>query len=173
MFTNDNKVHNDVNEIILKDIASVELKLLIDSCYSGKIQLTNHNVDKVLAAASHLRFVNVVEACVKFLKTVLSPRTALGIHRLAERHGLMDLSGVAVRKISKHFDEISQGDEFRKMSCAQLTVILSNDGIKTGSAMEVFEAIMQWMEFDKDNRNDFLLELLGSVRVSSLSSEVN
>ena len=66
MITDDLKEKTS-HEIELKEITAAGLRPLIESCYSGRIRLTNVNVRDVLAAAHLYCFTKIVEKCGEFL----------------------------------------------------------------------------------------------------------
>lgn len=67
----------------LHDIDGLALKLLIDYIYTGKITITEQNVQVLLPASSLLQMHSVREACCCFLLRQLHPSNCLGIRSFA------------------------------------------------------------------------------------------
>ena len=172
MFTID-AVEKDSAEVVLKDIKSAGLKAVIDSCYSGWIQITDENLDDILATASHLRFEQVEEACEQFLLSQLNSATCLGIHAVAQRFNLSKMSIAAMGLIADHFADIIATDEFLLLSFEQLTEVLKSDDLDVESESAVVTAMMSWVEHDKVARVKKLPQLLSLIRFEWVDKEVN
>lgn len=67
----------------LHDIDALALKHLIDYIYTGKITITEQNVQVLLPASSLLQMHSVREACCCFLLRQLHPSNCLGIRSFA------------------------------------------------------------------------------------------
>ena len=75
-----------------------------------------------------------------------------GIAAFADSHSCVSLSETAINYAVNHFIDVVQGDEFLKISGEQLNRLISNDGLNVQSEERVFEAVVAWIQYDKNNR---------------------
>ena len=69
MFTDGMKESNqEVIELKDESISPDAFKIVMDSIYTGDLNVNEENVFEVLAAADHLQVTNVVQQCCDFLK---------------------------------------------------------------------------------------------------------
>ena len=50
---------------------------------------------------------------------------------------------------------------------------MDSDDVAVFSEKEMFEAMLQWINYDKPNRRDYLAQLLSRIRLTHISKEVN
>lgn len=77
--------------ITLHDIECNALNHLIEFAYSGRITISEDNVQSLLPVASLLQVASVREACCKFLLNQLHPSNCLGIRNFADTHACSEL----------------------------------------------------------------------------------
>ena len=75
-----------------------------------------------------------------------------GIAAFADSHSCVSLSETAINYAVNHFIDVVQGDEFLKISGEQLNRLISNDGLNVQSEERAFEAVVAWIQYDKNNR---------------------
>ena len=75
-----------------------------------------------------------------------------GIAAFADSHSCVSLAETAINYAVNHFIDVVQGDEFLKISGEQLNRLISNDGLNVQSEERVFEAVVAWIQYDKNNR---------------------
>ena len=83
MFARGMKESNQ-EEIELKDegISAAALKIVLDSIYSGYLQVNDENVFEVLVAANHLQVTSVVQRCCGYLQTQFVDQLRLMCRRI-------------------------------------------------------------------------------------------
>ena len=97
MFAHGMKESNqEVIELKDESISAAALKIVLDSIYSGDLQVNDENVLDVLVAADHLQVTSVVQQCCDYLQTQFvqlrfDVQTYCQICTTADRHGLKDL----------------------------------------------------------------------------------
>ena len=79
---------------------------LIDYCYTSAVEVTEENVQALLAAADQLQLPWVLEVSCEFLQHRLEPSNCLSIAYLAETHSCPSLQ-VAAEAVALHnFSEV-------------------------------------------------------------------
>jgi kelch-like protein 18 len=147
------------------------LEAFINYAYTGRIHLTNDNVQSIMVGASFLGLQYVKTACALFLKSRLHPHNVLGIRDFADNLGCTSLLEQCNKYINRFFENVAQSDEFLNLSLDNLRSFIGNDDLNTTSEKEVFEAVMSWLKYDIDGRKDKLPDLLALVRLPLLDPE--
>ncbi|CAH8586379.1 unnamed protein product [Schistosoma turkestanicum] len=155
-------------EIKLHYISSTALKKLIDFAYTGRIQISERNVCELLIAASMIQMSHVVQACCSFLKHQLHPSNAIGIQEFAQSNNCSELSFAAQKFIDQNFSEIVKHDEFLGLHPNQLLSLIKRDELNVRTEAEVYNAVIRWVNHNRNSRLSTLLEALSAVRCYTL-----
>ncbi|KAK3712038.1 hypothetical protein QZH41_008375 [Actinostola sp. cb2023] len=139
--------------VTLQELDDSAMEGMVDYFYSGKIEISEHNVQDVLHIASLLQVHAVQKACCEFLKRQLSPENCI------EEYA------------RNHFIEVVQGEEFMEMSSRQLARLVREDELSVHSEERVFEAVMAWIKYDHEGRQEYAADVLKHVRFPLLSAE--
>ena len=159
--------------IELKDegISAAALKIVLDSIYSGDLQVNNENVFEVLIAADHLQVTRIVPQCCNYLQSEFvelrfDVQTYCKICTIAERHGLKDLKEATQYKMSSVYKEICESEEFLShVDADQYTRLLSRDDLSAPSETFVFKSVMLWIKHKNEERISFAAKVIGAVRL--------
>nr|XP_033803311.1 kelch repeat and BTB domain-containing protein 7-like [Geotrypetes seraphini] len=142
------------------DVAS--MALIIEYCYTGRVAVSEANVQRLYAAADMLQLDYLRRACVDFLARHLESTNCAGILRLAEAFGDVDLLGRALAFAARHFQEL--GDGLCELSLTQMKKLLLSDKLDVDSEQRVFAAAVRWIEAQLEDRAPLAQELLQCVR---------
>ena len=110
------------------------------------------NVLHVLRVANFLNVSVVTDAAREYLRSHLAPGNALRVAALAEAHGLADARAVAVEYSGEHFGELAKLPAARRkhglarVDAATLRALLASDTLSVDSEMDVFSALMEWLD---------------------------
>ena len=172
MFTRGMKESNqEVIELKDENISVAAMKIVIDSMYSGEVNVNDENVFEVLTAADHLQVTSVVQQCCKYLETEL---VELGfdvqfycrVVMVADRRGLKDLKETTQRKMASMYQDICEKEEFLcDMNAEILSALLRRDDLRAPSENFVFKSVMQWIKYRKEERMDVAAQVIGAVRL--------
>ena len=81
MFAHGMKESNqEVVELQDENISAAALKIVLDSIYSGDLQINDENVFEVLVAADHLQVTSVVQQCCDYLQTQFIDQLQFDVH---------------------------------------------------------------------------------------------
>ena len=179
MFTAEMKESNqEVIELKDESISSAAVKIVMDSIYTGDLNVNDENVFEVLAAADHLQVTTVVQECCDFLKKEfiqlrLDVNNYCLLSTVADRHGLRDLQDAAEKKMASMFKDISEGEEFlTHIGADQLFSLLSRDDLNAPSETFVFKSVMQWIKHKKEERMAVAAKVIGAVRLGLVDIRV-
>ena len=172
MFTHEMKESNqEVIELKDESISAAALKIVLDSIYSGDLQVNDENVFDVLVAADHLQVTSVVQQCCDYLQTQFvqlrfDVETYCQICTIADRHGLTNLQEATQCNMASMYKDICESEEFLfHMDADQLLSLLSRDDLNAPSETFVFKSVMQWIQHKKEERMPLAAKVIGGVRL--------
>lgn len=115
---------------------------------------------------------SVVTACCDFLAKQLHPSNCLGVALFADHQSFTELSEIAWTYICNHFMSVYKNDEFLKLTEIHLAKILKNGDLSVQSEEHVFLALEAWINQNTVERQKYIAELLGYVRLPLLKQSV-
>ena len=157
-------------EIAIQDIEADVFQLLINYIYTGKLEVSEENVEKVLSAANMLQLKLVVDASCDFLVKQLHPSNCLGIRSFADLQNCQHLYVAAHNYTMEHFRKVIQNQEYLALPLDQMCKLLENDNVNVVSEAEMFEAMLLWINYE-ESRKANLPQLLARIRLHHLSKE--
>ena len=186
MFAHGMKESNqEVIELKDESISAAALKIVLDSIYSGDLQVNDENIFEVLVAADHLQVNSAVQQCCDYLQTQFvdqlrfDVQTFCRVSAIADRHGLKDLQEATQTKMAYIYKEICESEEFLShVDADQYTRLLSRDDLSAPSETFVFKSAMQWIKHKKEERMTAAAKVIGAVRlglvdIKALIEELN
>ena len=168
MFAHGMKESNqEVIELTDENISAAAMKIVMDSIYSGEINVNDENVFEVLTAADHLQVATVVEQCCKYLIQLrFDVQTYCRVIMFADQHSLKGLKEATERKMASMYKEICDKEEFLSdMNADVLSALLCRDDLSAPSENFVFQSVMQWIKYRKEERMDVAAQVIGAVRL--------
>ncbi|XP_032805634.1 kelch-like protein 2 isoform X1 [Petromyzon marinus] len=170
MFTSE-MAESKAQKVEIKEVDGRALALLVDYVYTAEIQVTEDNVQILLPAASLLQLPEVRDACCEFLQSQLHPSNCLGIRTFADIHACSDLLQHANTYAEQHFSDVVQAEEFLSLSVEQVCDLIASDRLMVPSEEKVFEAVLAWVNHNREKRQELMASLLENVRLPLLSRE--
>lgn len=173
MFTIDMKEKNQ-NEVKIKLVTGDSLKLLVDFCYTGQIEINSKNIMDLLAATTMFRFEKIQEKCANFLRKQLfaNSKTSLYILLIAEMYSFTELAQESLRILCKHFSIVSKLPYFNEIDFDCLKQILDNDEYFDVNERQIFEAAMEWVDYNRSERETLIPNILKLIRLTQISPTV-
>ncbi|XP_042254555.1 kelch-like protein 2 [Thunnus albacares] len=170
MFTGE-MAESRAKRVRIKEMDGWTLGLLVDYIYTAEIQVTEDNVQALLPAAGLLQLNEVKKACCDFLSSQLHPSNCLGIRAFADLHACSQLLAQANSYAEQHFTEVVGSEEFLNLGMEQVSSLIASDKLTIPTEEKVFEAVIAWVNHDKDVRQEHLAHLMEHVRLPLLSRE--
>ena len=172
MFAHGMKESNQESELKDESVSTAALKIVLDSIYSGDLQVNDENVFEVLVAADHLQVTSAVQQCCDYLQTQFIDQLRFGVYTycrvfaIADRHGLTDLQEATQTKMASIYREICESEEFLShVDADQYISLLSRDDLSAPSETFVFKSVMQWITYKKEERMPFAAKVIAAVRL--------
>lgn len=158
-------------EIVLEDVEPGVMGLVLKYLYTSKINVTEQNVQDIFAVANIYQIPSIFTVCVSFLQKRLSLSNCLAIFRLGLMLDCPRLAISARNYACERFQLITRDEEFLQMHPSELAAILANDNLNVETEEAVFEALMNWVSRDAENREKELPGLLDCVRLRLVSED--
>ena len=172
MFTHEMKESNqEVVELKDESISAATLKIVLDSIYSGDLQVNDENVLDVLVAADHLQVTSVVQHCCDYLQTQFvelrfDVQTYCQICTIANRHGLIGLQEATQSKMASMYKDVCENEEFLShIDADQYSSLLRRDDLGAPSETFVFKSVIKWIKHKKEERIAVAAKVIGAVRL--------
>ncbi|XP_076448233.1 uncharacterized protein LOC143284956 [Babylonia areolata] len=132
--------------------------------------VTPQNVDMLLISARFYQQSQVVSIC-KDALVRCDVQDALYYRFVAEKHELADITPQLVDFVRANFTSITHTHSFLGLELNQLKALLSDDGLKVQSELDVFNAARAWIDHCKHLRIKRVGELMSCVRFNHISPE--
>ena len=172
MFAHGMKESNqEVIELKDESISAAALKIVLDSVYSGDLQVNDENIFEVLVAADHLQVTSVVQQCCDYLRTQFvqlrfDVQTFCQLCTIANRHGLTDLQEATQSKMASMYKDVCETEEFlSNVDADQFSHLLSRDDLSAPSETFVFKSVIKWIKHKKEERMPLAAKVIEAVRL--------
>lgn len=155
-------------QVELQDMEPDVVGQLVDFAYTGRLTITQTNVEALTRAASRLHFPAVQKVCGRYLQQQLDATNCLGICEFGEQQGLLGVAAKAWAFLRENFEAVAQEDEFLQLSQDRLATCLASDLLQIQSEQSRLEALLRWVRHDPQARATHLPELLSLVHLDAV-----
>lgn len=163
-FTEDGKEVENTKEVVLEDVNPSILDMIIQYLYSAEIDLTDDNVQDIIAVANRFQIPSVFTVCVNYLQKKLSLGNCLAIFRMGLVLNCPRLAIAARNYIADRFELLYKEEEFLKLAAHELFAIIGGDSLNVEREELVFEAVMAWVRHDREKRLKVLKDAFNCIR---------
>lgn len=143
--------------------------VILDFIYTGKVEVSEDNVQQLLPASKMLQIEDIEIICCDFLKHELDSSNCVGIYMFSDAHSCSTLTKSALDYIHRNFVEVSKQDEFLQLTKTALLQLLESEELKIESEEQVFEAAMRWVVHDLSRGREALGNILERIRLPLIS----
>ena len=158
-------MHESSKERIhLRDVDSASMEALVEFAYTGKISITSGNDVTLFCTADRLLFEDVVDYCSTGLSKHVNKSNCLTWMTFAYEYNCEKLLSVALRLAALHIVDLVKTDEFRSLSLEIVSQLLATDELAVSREEDVWDVVMQWIQYDEENRKSRFKELSKVVR---------
>ncbi|XP_060733298.1 kelch repeat and BTB domain-containing protein 7 [Tachysurus vachellii] len=155
------------SKITIHDVDAESMALIVDYCYTGKVTITEANVQKLYSAANMLQVEYIRHACADFMTRRLDLSNCTGILKFADTFDNMDLKSKAQAFIAKHFAQLSDSEkELCELDMRQMKEILTLDSLDIDCERKVCAVAIHWIEHNLPLETEDALHILKCVRWS-------
>lgn len=151
-------------EVVLENLDPAIMDMIVNYLYSAEIDITDDNVQDVLAVANRFQIPSLFTVCVNYLQKKLSLGNCLAIFRLGLVMNCPRLAMAARDYIAERFEILSSEQDFLEFNPPELFAIIGSNALNVEKEEMVFELLMKWIRKDKENRTKHLGEGFEHVR---------
>ena len=147
-----NMQHSE-NPFLQLDIPCHILECLLDYAYTRECTLTLHNVSEVIDAAKLCQMTSLFQYCCEYLIKNLNEENIFHLYHFAKRHSNGRLFNVTHEYLMRYFLNVTKLNQtFLELHIEQLIEFLSNDDLNARHEEDLFDASIQWIDYDTENR---------------------
>ncbi|XP_011798357.1 PREDICTED: kelch repeat and BTB domain-containing protein 7 isoform X2 [Colobus angolensis palliatus] len=166
----------DTASVTMHDVDAESFEVLVDYCYTGRVSLSEANVQRLYAASDMLQLEYVREACASFLARRLDLTNCTAILKFADAFDHHKLRSQAQSYIAHNFKQLSRMGSIREetladLTLAQLLAVLRLDSLDIESERTVCHVAVQWLEAAPKERGPSAAEVFKCVRWMHFTEE--
>jgi hypothetical protein len=155
--------------IDMSDFSYSTIYSVLNFLYTTEINITQENVGAILRCASELGIEILIHITKNYLNN-LNVDNALPYYSIAETYHLEDIRQSIYSYICKSFSDITKTQSFVLVPFDKMVTLICDDAI-FGSELEVFRAVVRWVDYNRQERMPFAPSLLRCVRFHKISPE--
>ncbi|XP_039262688.1 kelch-like protein 9 [Styela clava] len=160
MFTSEMR-ERVAGSVELHGVTATGLEKVLEFIYSGNIVLSLDNIQDILAAASHLQVMPVLDFCKEFLMGEVTLDNCLDIGHIANAYNLEAVDSYVNSFMLQHFNQVF---DFNKLPIERFTFLLSSNSLKDCSELNLFNAAKRWLKYDLENRAQYAARIMEHIR---------
>ena len=154
----------------MHDFAKGTVMLVLTFVYTTDIDISDNNVEDVLACSLELGIEILTQLC----KTHLSRYDATNMKsffKIARRFELNELMLELKPQVYQTLQDVVEDTNFEEITSDELVIMITSSEYRK-TELEIFQAIVAWIDMDRKNRMQFARKLLEHVRFSAMTPDV-
>ena len=164
-----NMKENREGIVRFEEISGSVLKDVLEFIYSGTVDVTQENAEKLIAAGNYLIIPGLKTASGRFLEREMSHINCISTFYLAEKYECDEFITNSRLFIHENIVTVAKLDEFLLLEAKEIERWISSDEITVKEEADVFKIILDWINHRKSERKAAFEELFRHVRLSFLS----
>lgn len=159
-----------ITEVILPDATPEATEALINYIYTNELTLTAENIESIIVCARQLGIKSALNFCQDFLNS-FNEDSVLFLLPIAQRQGFTEVAERMFGFINKSSLVMLQSVGFLQCEVHQVEWMVSRDELVVSTELEVFMAVLRWINHDQNDRIKYAPMLIGCVRLIYISPE--
>ncbi|XP_035688668.1 kelch repeat and BTB domain-containing protein 7-like [Branchiostoma floridae] len=139
--------------------------------YSGTLHVSLDKVQPLYQAADLLQLDYVRDTCSSYMAMNVGRSTCVDLYKFSDVFSVDSVQKPCLHLIHRNFAEVASSEEFCSMSVNQLTEIISHDELDVKEETKVWEAVVRWVQYSKQDRLHHLPSILPHIRYNLLTSD--
>ncbi|XP_078473793.1 gigaxonin [Lampetra fluviatilis] len=162
------KNNGTVFKITLEGVGLSVIHEILEYIYTGEVRLSEETIQDMVQGADLLLLTDLKALCCDFLESCIVAENCIGIRDFALHYSLLHVHHVATEFLETHFRDVCGTDEFLELSASKLREIMSLEKLNVGNERYVFEAVLQWLKRDLEERKVHMKEVMTAVWLDTL-----
>lgn len=169
-----NKKEKNTRKVDLKGISGSTLAQLIDYCYTQKIIIDESNVEETFLVAHLFGLVELIGVCELMFIKMIAVSNVFDFLGMADAYKLAKLRMAVNEFIQNQFINIIDGEPFLSLTADRLVQLFSDNATAVGrSEQAVFNAAMNWVKYDLNDRRQYLSQLIDKLDMTKIDYKVS
>lgn len=127
------------------------------------------NVQEICFASSFLCINTLLNASIQFIIHNLDHTNVLEYKSFSKYFPILESH--VENFISEEFEEVYKTDAFMDLSYEEVKKIVSNNELNVDDEKTVYEAVINWVKSDEENRKKYLYSLLEQIKLPYISPD--
>ncbi len=162
---------SSIYTICLKNTTNYALESILKYIYTAKIDINPANVEEVLSAAKELGIDDLICMANDYLSSLSIGDVLDYMGNMLNKEGSELIVYELYSYIMTHLDKITRTPEYLRSSICVIKALLSDSHLSVCNEIEIFEAAMRWIEFDRQNRLKHLADAMRVVRFTLMTPD--
>ena len=157
--------------ICLQNTSHSALEAILKYIYTAKIDVNPSNVEEILAAAKELGIDDLICMASDYLSSLSIGDVLDFMGNMFNKEGSELMFYELYAYMMTHLDKISRTPEYCKSSMSVVKALLNDSHLCTASELDVFDAAIKWINFDRTNRLKYLGEVMRNIRFTLMTPD--
>ena len=158
--------------IRLHTITESQMADILQFIYNGSVEITSQeNAEKLIETADFLLLSKLKTIAGNFLEQHITSETCISMNFLAEQYSCEELVASTQKFINSNFATVTASTEFLNLPSHEVEKWISSDERVIDVEENVFEAMLRWIDHNKNERSGKLSELFSHVRLTCVSRD--
>ena len=154
-----------------EEISGAVMEDILEFIYTGTVEVTQENVEDLIAAANYLLIPGLKTVSGRFLEEKMSESNCVSTFYFAEKYQCNELITNTTKFIHANFASVAEMDEFLNLEAKEVEKWISSDEISVAAEADVFKIVLKWIEQNDSERKQSFEKLFDHVRLTSLSRD--
>ena len=151
-------------------VDSKTVNTLVDFMYNGQVTIDNNSVINILAGADYFQIDEVKTFCFEYLMDQITCGNWNDVLVAAKLYRSNELLKQVSEFVTNHFDKIIQTTDFKNFTKDDLiSIVSSNLNRSKVNELSVYQAIVNWIKHNEDERKREFVELFQLMKLNRLS----
>ncbi|XP_078597302.1 kelch repeat and BTB domain-containing protein 2-like [Branchiostoma floridae x Branchiostoma japonicum] len=168
MFTSD-MAESRQKTVVLQGLDAGMFGEILSYIYSGTLHVSMDKVQPLYQAADLLQLDYVRDTCSSYMAMNVERSTCVDLYKFADVFSVDSVLKACVQLIHRNFVEVASSVEFCSLSVNQLTEIISHDELDVKEETAVWEAVVRWVQHNREDRLHHLPNILPHIRFNLLT----
>ncbi|ESO04750.1 hypothetical protein HELRODRAFT_78986, partial [Helobdella robusta] len=131
--------------------------------YTANGKLNSDNISQVISLLVKLGLNNLKDICKSYLVDCCNIENAVFHYSIALNNKMFEVAQILFNIIADNFLAVSNTTQFLYLSCERLLPFIKCTHLNVKTEMDVFMAVVNWINFDQANRLSSAKKLMADV----------
>ena len=158
-------------KIELEEATESVMQDVLQYIYTGNLTVFEETAHNMIATADYLLLPSLKTAVGRFLMENVTIENCIFNYYFADKYRCEELKEKAREVINSNFTAIMETESFLDLNMKQVIEWVSSDDITANAEEDVFKGIVNWVNQNRSEREEFFPNLLHQVRLISISHD--